>query len=120
VHGTNGRQVLVDNRFGRPAPFNQVSLEAADKSQIRVGVDKDLHIENFPENGLGEDENSFNQDKTLRLDQGETVCSGVGSEVVNGEVDGFARFEIIDMLSQEGGFQRIGVVKIDLRPLLVR
>ena len=69
MHRANGVQVLVDHQFGAATALGDISLQAADETDIGICIDEDFDIEKAAQLGFGEDQNSFDQDDRLRIDE---------------------------------------------------
>jgi len=117
VHRTDGQLILFDDRLGRSSAFRDVTLKSADKAHIRIGIHEYLHIEHLPQGSFRKNEDAFHQDHTARLDSECPGGAAMSGEIVNWHLNRFPIAQRGDVLDQQTSFERVGMVKIDLRAL---
>ncbi len=65
VHGLDGGEVLGFDGFDGSASFDDVAAQAAQDSDVGVGIDKDFDVAEVPDLGFYEDEDPFEDDNGL-------------------------------------------------------
>src|SRR3990170_2549601 len=119
VHRTHRHLILLDDRGDRPPALLDVALQPADEAHVGIGIDEDLDVEQFAQAPLGEDQNALHQDHQLRFDVARQVGAGVGGEIVDRDLDRLPPAQRFQMVDQQLGLERVGVVEVDdvaLRP----
>lgn len=107
--------ITVDDHDWRSAAFDTVARDDADESFVGVGVDEAFYVEHVAEYGVGEHEDAFDDDDVAWFD-GDGFCLTCAGEVgIGRHFDGFALFELFEMLHEEGPFDGSGLVEIDFR-----
>ena len=89
----DGREVLVDDLVEWAAAFGRVAANAADEAEVGVGVDEDLHVAEFANARVGEEQDAVDDDDAGRRDDHRVVAPRVRDEVVDRLVDRLARGE---------------------------
>src|SRR5690606_16740450 len=96
----------------------EVAADAAEDADVGGGVDEELQIDLRAQALVDEDEDAFDDDDRPGLDRDRLLAAAVGLEVVDRHRDGLAGLEPLDVLDQELGLERVGVVEVQLAALL--
>ncbi len=67
MHGTDGLEPLIDDRLDGSAAFGEIAIQPADEADVRIGIDKELDIDEFPYGGDREDQNALEENDRSRL-----------------------------------------------------
>jgi hypothetical protein len=110
---------LIDHTVDRTLSLRHIPPEAPDEPQVGVGIDKDLDVEQLPKGWDCEDENSFDENYRLRLDPLGGGDADVASEIVNWQGSSLTHFQQAEVPFQELLFDRIGVVEVVMRTLMI-
>jgi len=112
-HRLGGGFELGDNGSFRAAAFAHVAIDAALKADFVGGIDVDAEVIERVQLGIVEREDAFDEDKLTGSNRLEsTRNAGVRGEVVDGALNGVASCKGADMLNDELGFERVGVVEV--------
>lgn len=118
MHGADGGEVLLDDRFGGAAAFGDVTVQTADETEVGVGVDEDFYVKQFAETHFAKDEDAFDDDDPVGLNGDGAGGAGVGGEVVNGKFDGVPFAKLLNVINEQVRVEGIGMVEVNFRPLL--
>lgn len=114
-HGFGGGFELGAYAFFGAAAFEHVAVDASGEADVVWGVDVDGEVVEGDEIGVVEGEDAFDDDDGGWGDGIEVVGdAGVGGEVVDGALDGLSAGEGADVLDDEFGLERVGVVEVAL------
>jgi hypothetical protein len=106
--------LLADAGFGAAA-LAHVSVDAALEAEVGGGVDEDADVVKRAEGLVMESEDAFDDHNGGWRDLFEgSGDAGVSGEVVDGALDGAAGGEGADVLDDELGFERVGVIEVAL------
>lgn len=92
MHRANRVHVLLDHGLGRAAALRDVPIQAADKSQVRIGVDENFYIEEFSQVGFREDKDALHDDDIVGFYWDKLVGAGVSFEIVDRQFDSLPIF----------------------------
>ena len=121
VHRPHRLEVLLAHRLERPAPVLDVAAQAAHHPEVGVGVDVDLEVHQPPQLGLVEHQDPLDdQHRDAVPPERWPRRPVVHREVVGGPLDAASGQQFPQMLHQQAGLQRVGVVVVDLGPFLER
>lgn len=118
VHGPRRIQVLPDDRIGGSRPFADIAQHPPDETDIGIRVDEDLDIQHRPQGGIRQHMEALDNDDRTR---GQATGSGpprVRGEIVDRDVDLLPRPQTHKVLDQGGRLEGIGVIVVDVRPVL--
>src|SRR5262249_40708406 len=87
MHRTNRRQILLNHRISGAATLGNVAVEAADQTNISIGINEDFHVEQLTERMFRKDEDALDQNDRLRLDVLYLALAPMDGEIVNGNID---------------------------------
>ncbi len=114
-HGAGCGFELGDDGFFGAAALAHVTVDAALEADFVGGVDVDAEVVERVELGVVEGEDAFDENEFGGGDGLEGFGdAGVGGKVVDGALDGMAGGERADVLDDELGFERVGVVEVVL------
>ena len=82
MHGSDGFEVLLDDAFQCSPTFLHVAFQAPDESDVRIGIDKDLDIQQLSDFGQCKNQNPLDENNGLRLDRLGLRESLVATEVI--------------------------------------
>jgi hypothetical protein len=109
-----GEELLADGFFGAAAVAD-VAVDAAAQADVVRGVDVDGEGVERLQLRVVEGEDAFDEDDLFGHDAVEGPGdAGVGLEVVDGARDGFSVREFANVLDDEFGLERVGVVEVAL------
>jgi hypothetical protein len=95
-------------------------MQSSDEANIGIRVYEDLQVHHRSQIGIDQHEDSFDYDDGLRFYMDSFGFSRMSCVLIDRLLDVFAggkRFEVVD---QQFGIERIGVVKVDLVPQVHR
>jgi len=118
VHRLNGRQVLLDD-FIEGSPANMgVALNSSNESDVRIRIDEYLDVAKIPHSCIDEQQNAVDDDYVGRLDARRFRPAQVADEIVLRLVDRLAPAESFEVRVEQVIVERVGMVPIELPPLL--
>src|SRR5664280_312245 len=110
--GAHGGLVLRDDALHGPAALGDVALQPPDEPDVGIRVDVDLHVEEFPELRLGEDEDAVHEDDLSWLDAAGLGRAAVELEVVDRRLDDHSLLERLEMAHEQLALERVRMVEI--------
>ena len=119
VHGFDGRQVLAHDGIQGAAPLLHVPHDAAQDTDVRVGIHKDLDVHKFPEGGVRENHDAIQDDDLGGADLGGLFGAVMDGVVVDRALHGLPRQQLAEMLHEQGRFEGVRVVVVQMGPFLV-
>ena len=120
-HGLGGGEELLAHAFGGAAALAHVAVDAAHQADVVRRVDVDGDVVKRQQLLVVQGENAFDDDDLPWLDAGVAAGdAGMRGEIVDGAVDGLTRGERADVLEDQLGFERVGVVEVALVPRVER
>jgi len=112
-HGFGGGFELSADALVGAAALAHVAVDAAAETDLVGGVDVDAEVVEVAEGLVVEGEDAFDDEDLGGGDGfGPVGDAGVGGEVVDGALDGAAFGKGVDVLGEEGVFERVGVVEV--------
>jgi len=90
VHRLHGRQILFDYLVQRTAAVVGVALDAANESNVGVGIDENLDVAQLANSLVDEEQNSIDYHHVGRLYSRRAWAPEVSHEIVSRLVDRFA------------------------------
>ena len=119
MHRPHGGHVLLHDGFERTAARLNVPHQPPHEADVRRRIDEQFDVDALAQLGLGENQNALHDDHAPRLDALRFLSSGVRSKVVAGHFDRRSFSQHVEMTHEQLRLQRIGMVEVDLRSLLV-
>jgi hypothetical protein len=107
----SGPELLADTFFSA-ATLADVAGDAAEKAELMRGVDVDRQRVEREQLGVMEGEDAFYDDDLFGVDFVEGAGARVGLEVVDGAVDRLSGGKRTDVVEDEFGFERVGVIEV--------
>src|SRR5678809_1387747 len=101
MHGLDSGEVLVDDFVERPAALVDVAANAADESNVRVGIDEDLDVADVTDTSVAEQQNAIDDHDLGRWNDHGAVAPGVADEIVHGLFDRLTRREARKLSDKE-------------------
>src|SRR5690606_18373027 len=120
VHGSHGLHPLVDNRLDGTPTIADVTLQPANEAHVVVRLDEDPDVEQVAQASIGKDQDAFDQDDALRVDDTDFFRAAVMSKVIDRHTDRLTALQRLDVLYEQFRVQRVGVVEVDRRALRFR
>ena len=120
VHGFDGRGVLRDDRLHRATAFADVAQDTPRQPNVRIGVHIDLDIHQVAQLPVLEDQDAVHDNHLRRLDQHGFRQPVVVHERVHRVFDRYVLLERLDMVHHHLRVERLRMVVVEFRALLVR
>jgi hypothetical protein len=118
VHRLNGGQVLLDDFIQRPAAHVSVALDAADESNVRVGIDENLDVAEVANPFIDEQQNPVDDNDVGRLDTCCIRAPQVRHEIILRFRDGLPVAQRIQVRDEKIVVESIGMIPIELPALI--
>ncbi len=119
VHRLDGGKVLADDAFQRPPPLLHVPEDTTQDAGVGVGVHEYLDVHLFPQPRVLEDEDAFGDDHLGGADLHRVVGAVVDGVIVDGAAHRLPCPQPPQVLHHHGGVKGVGMVVVQLGPLLV-
>ena len=120
VHGFDRGEVLVDDAVQRAAPLFDVPQDAAEDALIGVSVHINFVVEQLAQLRLHKGQDALHDEDGGGLDVLYLVAAVVVGVIVHRAVDGTARFQLLQVVDQQGVVKGIRVVVVQLAAFLKR
>ena len=120
VHRLHRRQVLVEDLLQRPAAFGHVAPDPPHQPDVRVGIDKHLHVAQRPNALVDEQQDPVDHDHVRRRDALGARTPRVRHEVVHRLLDRLAARQVLEVRDEQVEIERVRMVPVDLPPLVHR
>ena len=120
VHWPNGSEILSDNRFCRSPPLCNITLEPANRTDVVRRIDVNTDVEQIENPRFGEDQDAFDNDYRLGLDQFDLVTACVRFEIIERHLDRQILLQPPQMIDKHVAVDRIRMVKICLMTFIKR
>src|SRR5579859_4842777 len=113
VHAADGDEILVDEGFDGAAAFADVAAGAAEAAQVHGGVDINLEVHQGAGAGIPQGEQTFEENYGSGRNDLHVGSAGVGLEVVDGFLDGFAGQQAMEVHEDQVVLDGGGLVVIE-------
>ncbi len=120
VHRGDRLAELAADIVGVASAFGDVAPDPSFEPDVLGDIDEDRMVEQLVDAREAEEENSLDEDDLAGLDTDRRPGSGVGGEVVLGNVDVAPGTEIGQVSGEQLVVERIRMVVVDLHPLFHR
>jgi len=101
-----------------PGALGDVALQAADEPRVGVGVDEELDVHQRAQRRVRIDQQPFDDDGAARLAAKRGGAAGVAGEVVFGRIDRAPVLQLADVVDEQIGLERVGMVVVERGALL--
>ena len=119
VHGLDGGEVLRDHALERAATVADVAAGAAQDAHVCVGLHEDLDVEQLAQRSVLEDQDALDDDHLVGLDLHSLVGAVVLNIGVHGALDALPVAQLLEVLDEQRGVERVWMVVVDLGALLI-
>ena len=98
--------------------LRHVASDSTQDALVGIYLDKDRHITEVPQALVGKKEDAFDENRRPRLNLDGLIKAIVLGEIVHRTLDCVSTFEFLEMLGEQIGLKRIGMIVVHCRALL--